>query len=407
VLKALNPDPPSASTSDQPSDVAISLQANLEAMTAQIDALVSEWSAETPAIQPPRPASNATTATRVKLSFVIPAMDEEATIGVLCEQLLQATPSDSDLEIILIDDGSGDATWSEIERMVSHPEFQGRATIHGIRFRSNAGKAAALTAGFRRATGDLVFTMDADLQDDPQEIPRFLEQIEQGADVVTGWKRSRHDPWHKVLPSRVFNWMLSRLTGVKLHDHNCGFKCYKADVARQVAPHGELHRMMPCLAAMHGFRTVEIEVQHHPRRFGKSKYGFERLARGLSDMLTVAFLAKFGERPAHFINAVARVYLVAAFGLGVGALVVGVGSAEGLLLGLAGAFFAGLVGATFVAGLIAEMVIRDGRMERRTLPIAEEANRRASPAQVTHRPNEFLRSRLIGITGNPTATENR
>jgi len=305
------------------------------------------------------------------LTFVIPAKDEQDTVAELNQRIIAAVPAEYDLEIIWIDDGSSDATWQQIEQLVEEQQQDERSTVRGIRFRHNAGKAAALTAGFRAAQGALVFTMDADLQDDPQEIPRFLEAINNGFDVVSGWKKKRHDPWHKVLPSRVFNYLLSRLTGVHLHDHNCGFKCYRGKVARSIVPHGELHRMMPCLASMHGFRTTEIEVQHHARAHGLSKYGIERFARGFSDMLTMSFLKHFGERPSHFINCVAAANILFAMFLSITALTIGITSAQGCVIGMTALVFGGLATTLFVGGLLAEIAIRDGRMTNRQLPIAE------------------------------------
>ncbi len=176
--------------------------------------------------------------------------------------------------------------------------------MSGLRFRRNFGKAAALGAGFESAHGELVMTLDADLQDDPREIPRFLTAIATGLDVVSGWKRVRHDPWHKVFPSRVFNWLVSRLTGVSLHDHNCGMKCYRREVFREVRLYGELHRFVPVLAAARGFRVGEITIAHRPRRYGRSKYGVRRFVTGFLDLLTVKFLTGFGQRPQHLLGAV-------------------------------------------------------------------------------------------------------
>jgi len=315
------------------------------------------------------------------LSFVIPAKDEQETLSTLASRILSAVPAQYDLQFIWIDDGSEDATWQEMQLLASCQEINPRVTVEAVRFRHNVGKAAALTAGFRLAKGDIVFTMDADLQDDPQEIPRFLAALESGFDVVTGWKKTRHDPWHKVLPSRVFNFVLSRLTGVKLHDHNCGFKCYRGEVARKLAPHGELHRMMPTLASLEGYRTTEIEVQHHPRRHGQSKYGWERLARGFSDMLTMSFLKKFGQRPSHFINLLSGLQALAAFVLLVAGVFLGLGTSTGWMHLLAGGVLFGLSLSTFVLGLLAEMTIRDGRLHQRELPISEVASK-----EMTHLP---------------------
>ncbi|MGE0434280.1 MAG: glycosyltransferase, partial [Planctomycetota bacterium] len=160
----------------------------------------------------------------------------------------------------------------------------------------------------------LVFTMDADLQDDPAEIPRFLEQIDAGRDVVSGWKKVRHDPWHKVGPSRIFNWMVGRFTGVKLHDHNCGFKCYRREIFDEVHLYGELHRFVPVLAAARGWKVGEIVINHRRRQHGKSKYGVSRIARGFLDLLTVWFLTGYGNRPQHLLGSAGLLCFVAGFG---------------------------------------------------------------------------------------------
>ena len=176
--------------------------------------------------------------------------------------------------------------------------------MRAIRFRRNFGKAAALTAAFQAARGELVFTLDGDLQDDPAEIPRFLAELEKGYDVVSGWKKTRHDPWHKVYPSRVFNWMVSRVSGCRLHDHNCGFKLYRSEVLREIGIYGELHRFIPVLAHARGFRVAEVEVRHRSRRHGASKYGFSRFFKGFLDLLTVRFLTRFSQRPLHVLGGI-------------------------------------------------------------------------------------------------------
>jgi dolichol-phosphate mannosyltransferase len=174
--------------------------------------------------------------------------------------------------------------------------------VQGLRFRRNFGKAAALSAGFQAARGSPIITLDADLQDDPKEIPRFLEAIRGGLEVVSGWKKVRYDPWHKVLPSRVFNGMVSWLTGVHLHDHNCGMKCYTSEVFREVRLYGEMHRFIPVLAAARGYKVGELVINHRPRKFGHSKYGVRRFIKGFLDLLTVKFLTSFSHRPQHVLG---------------------------------------------------------------------------------------------------------
>jgi len=232
------------------------------------------------------------------LSIVIPVYNEVESLETLHRELDEVASSEGyDLDITFVDDGSTDGSWEVIRRLAaSDPR------VRGVRFRRNFGKAAALSAGFSQARGELVMTLDADLQDDPREIPRFLAQMGNGFDVVSGWKKVRHDPWHKVGPSRVFNWMVSKLTGVKLHDHNCGMKCYRREIFEEVRLYGELHRFVPVLAAARGYRIGELVIQHRPRKFGRSKYGLARFVKGFLDLLTVRFLTGFGQRPQHVLG---------------------------------------------------------------------------------------------------------
>ena len=251
------------------------------------------------------------------ISAVIPVFNEQESLVPLHAEIVEtAKRAGLDLEVLFVDDGSTDGSWEVVAGLArDHPN------VRGIRFRRNFGKAAALVAGFDAARGDLILTMDADLQDDPHEIPRFLEAMRSGVpvdgrpagrglDVVSGWKRVRRDPWHKVLPSRVFNRMAGALTGVHLHDHNCGMKCYRAEIFREVRLYGELHRFIPVLAAARGFRVGEIEINHRPRRFGYSKYGVWRFVKGFLDLLTVKFLTGFGRRPQHLLGSVGLLFFL-------------------------------------------------------------------------------------------------
>lgn len=232
------------------------------------------------------------------ISIIIPACDEEESLALLYREIEEVAHARSlDFELIFIDDGSRDGTWPVIAGLA-----RDHACVRGIRLRRNFGKAAALSAGVEAARGALILTMDADLQDDPHEIPAFLAQIDKGFDVVSGWKRVRHDPWHKVLPSRIFNFMVSWLTGVPLHDHNCGMKCCQANVFREIRLYGELHRFIPVLAASRGFKVSELVIRHRPRKYGRSKYGVRRFIKGFLDLLTVKFLTGFGERPSHALG---------------------------------------------------------------------------------------------------------
>jgi len=256
-----------------------------------------------------QPATEAeSVASGVTLSIIVPVLNEQDSLKQLWDEIRASADAAVDSwEIIFIDDGSTDQSWSEISTL---SEQHSRAS--GIRLRRNFGKAAALTAGMRAARGELILMMDADLQDDPAEIPAFREKISAGFDVVNGWKQRRLDPWHKVYPSRVFNWLVSGLSGLALHDHNCGLKMFRRDVAKEIRIYGELHRFIPVLAHARGFKVAEATVNHRARQHGESKYGVRRFLRGLLDVLTVTFLTTFGRRPLHALGGVGLFF----FGLG-------------------------------------------------------------------------------------------
>lgn len=248
----------------------------------------------------------------IEYSLVVPVFNEEESLRILYGEIVAVAETlSAKIELIFVDDGSTDASWTIIEELVQKDD-----RVRGIRFRRNFGKAAALDVGFKAATLPIVMTLDADLQDDPHEIPDFLRLIDSGYDVVSGWKKTRRDPWHKVLPSRVFNEMVSRLTGVKLHDHNCGMKCYRREIFDEITLYGELHRFVPVLAASRGYKVGEKIVQHRPRKYGVSKYGFKRFAKGFLDLLTVKFVTGYGQRPQHLLGTLG----LSAFGVGAAAL---------------------------------------------------------------------------------------
>lgn len=319
------------------------------------------------------------------VSFVIPTLNEEQSLERLHAEISRVTKDEGlERQIIFVDDGSTDGSWRVIESLASADPG-----TEGIQFRRNFGKAAALDAGFGVARGDIVITMDADLQDDPNEIPRFLEQLNRGLDVVSGWKRVRHDPWHKVLPSRVFNWLVSRLTGVKLHDHNCGFKAYRREIFDEVKLYGERHRFVPVLAAERGWRVGEIEVEHHPREFGHSKYGISRLLKGFLDLLTIYFLTAFGSRPLHLvgtagmccfaIGGIGMVYLSAMW-----VITRLAAPLEDLDLHSTAIFYycilAVLLGAQLlVAGLLAELIVSQSPRGERPFSVAKRTGHRVNP----------------------------
>lgn len=226
-----------------------------------------------------------------RLSIVVPVKDEQDTLARLAEGIFEAARESraKSIEIIFVDDGSRDNSWNVMRELAERYPGQVRA----LRLRRNFGKSVALEAGFRISTGDVIFTMDADLQDDPKEIPRFLAAIDGGLDLVSGWKRKRNDPLSKTLPSRLFNRTTAWMTGVPLHDFNCGFKAYRREVIEQLRIYGELHRYIPVFANDAGFRIGEIEVEHHPRRHGVTKYGIERYVRGFLDLITILATTRY------------------------------------------------------------------------------------------------------------------
>ncbi|MEI8019846.1 MAG: glycosyltransferase family 2 protein [Schlesneria sp.] len=246
------------------------------------------------------------------LSIIIPVFNEAESLVELNSQIARVASEQSlDLDVIYIDDGSRDGSWIEIQKLVAFD-----ARVRGLRFRRNFGKAAALTAGMAAAKGETICMLDADLQDDPAEIPRFIAKLNEGFDVVNGWKLRRLDPWHKVYPSKVFNWLVGRLTGLKLHDHNCGMKMFKSKVGKEIRIYGELHRFIPVLAHARGFQVTEIGINHRARQHGQSKYGVHRFLRGFLDLMTVAFLTGYGQRPQHMLGAIGLI----SFGLGISGL---------------------------------------------------------------------------------------
>lgn len=234
------------------------------------------------------------------LSFVIPVKNEEKNIGKLVNEITAVLTKQkiSSYEIIFIDDGSTDQTYNRIKKL-----HQKNKKIKAIRLRGNFGKATALSTGFRAAKGKIIFTLDGDLQDNPKEIPNFLIKLSEGYDLVSGWKKHRHDPLTTVIPSRILNnFLIPTLTGVKIHDTNCGFKAYKNKVLKDLNLYGELYRYIPILAAKQNYRVTEISVQHRARKYGHSKYGWTKMIRGFLDLITVVFLTGYLRRPGHFFG---------------------------------------------------------------------------------------------------------
>lgn len=237
------------------------------------------------------------------ITVLIPLLNEEESLRALYDQLTaMANKSQLELQIIFVDDGSNDGSWKIIESLA-----KADTRVTGIRFRRNFGKAAALAAGIQKSVHPIIVTMDADLQDDPNEVPNLVAKLAQGYDCVSGWKKNRLDPWHKRWPSKVFNWMVGKISGLVLHDHNCGLKAYRREVFQEVHLYGEMHRFIPVLAAARGFRVTEIPVLHHARKFGSSKYGWSRLPKGLLDIFTVCFLTEYRQRPLHLLGSLGMI----------------------------------------------------------------------------------------------------
>lgn len=236
---------------------------------------------------------------KIFLSLVIPVFNEEEALPHLYSALNSILGHDKYCEMLFIDDGSRDGSLE-----VLHLLEQQDPRVRVIAFRRNFGKAAALDCGFKEARGKVIITMDADLQDAPEEIPNFLSKLKEGYDLVSGWKYHRYDPLSKTLPSRLFNRVTAAFSGIDLHDFNCGFKAYRREVVRELDLYGELHRYIPVLAHWRGFKVAEIKVKHNPRLYGISKYGWERFARGFFDLLTVTLLTRYIRRPLHFFGSI-------------------------------------------------------------------------------------------------------
>ena len=249
----------------------------------------------------------------MQLSIVIPLLNEKENLTPLMEAITAVLQVRSlSYEVIFIDDGSTDASFETLRTL--YEQYPSR--VRAYRFNRNYGKSAALSVGIGKALGDIIITMDADLQDDPTAIPDMLQLIDQGWDLVSGWKKKRHDPLVFTVPSKCWNACMSIITGVKLHDLNCGFKAYRSNVAKSLEIYGERHRYLPALAHWDGFRVTEIPVPHHSRKFGKSKYGLSKFYKGIFDLLTILFLRKYMKNPMHFFGMLGIIFAL----IGVGVL---------------------------------------------------------------------------------------
>ncbi|KUK16864.1 glycosyltransferase family 2 protein [Thermococcus sibiricus] len=291
------------------------------------------------------------------LSVVIPVFNEEENLLELYGKLKEVLErTGRSYEIIFVDDGSTDRS---LEILKSIHEIDRRVKV--IRFRKNFGQTAVLSAGFDHAKGKIIVTMDADLQNDPEDIPLLLGKIEEGYDVVSGWRADRKDPISKKIPSRISNWLASKLTGLKLHDFGCTLKAYRKEIIKNVRLYGDHHRYIPALASWQGAKIAEVKVRHHPRKHGKSKYGFKRLLRGFLDLIVVKFLVDYSTRPMHFFGILGLLLILGGFILGLSLVIerflfhISLSDRPLLLL----AVLLIIVGLQFLMiGLIGELVIR-------------------------------------------------
>ncbi|MBN2175855.1 MAG: glycosyltransferase [Bacteroidales bacterium] len=307
------------------------------------------------------------------ISVVVPLYNEEESLPELTEWITSVCTSHKlSHEIIFVDDGSIDESWKIIENLsASNPN------IRGIKFRRNYGKSAALNQGFEAANGDVVITMDADLQDSPDEIPILYKMVkEQNFDLVSGWKKKRHDPLGKTLPSKFFNWTTRRISKIKIHDFNCGLKAYRKEVVKNIEVYGEMHRYIPVIAKWAGFRKIgEKVVQHRKRKYGVTKFGMERLIKGYLDLLSITFMSKFGKRPMHLFGALGTLLFAIGFIIGI-YLVAAKFFFEVYKMTERPLFYFGLLAMVigsqlFVTGFLAEMISRNSP-DRNTYIVEKE-----------------------------------
>ena len=305
-----------------------------------------------------------------RVSVVVPALNEAESLPELQREIAAACDAlGRSWEVIYVDDGSRDGTDRAIEALAAADP-----RVRGLSLRRNFGKSAALATAFRFVRGEIVITMDADLQDDPAELPRLVEMLESGYDLVSGWKRNRQDPITKTLPSRLFNAVTSAVAGIHLHDFNCGFKAYRREVTEALEVYGELHRFMPALAHWRGFRVGELPVHHRARRFGRSKFGASRFVNGFLDLMSAAFISTSALKPLHVFGRVGLGFLVLGLGIGVYFIVLWIGGepihVRPLMLFGAGL---GLVGIQFILmGLLGEMIANLGA--RNEYPVKRRYN---------------------------------
>ncbi|RPI15340.1 MAG: glycosyltransferase [Ignavibacteriae bacterium] len=302
------------------------------------------------------PSVNLNIANKI-ISVVIPLYNEEESVvelSITLKKVLERMRAN--YEVIFIDDGSTDSSFQKIKE-INHLNSKFKC----IKFKRNYGKSAALSEGFKAAKGDYIITMDADLQDDPEEIPALIQKLNDGYDLVSGWKKIRHDPFIKKHTSKLFNFVTSTLVGLKLHDYNCGIKGYKKDVIKNIKIYGEMHRYIPALAHLSGYKVGEITVTHHPRKFGKTKFGTARFVNGLFDLITVLFTTKFIKKPLHFFGVIGLLNCL--LGMGIIAYLTVLKFFDSVPISNRPLFLVGIllsiVGVQFISlGLIAEMITK-------------------------------------------------
>ena len=312
------------------------------------------------------------------VSIVVPLFNEEESLPELCDWINRVLSSGNlTYELILVDDGSNDGSWQQIESLKNRfPQ------IRGVKFRRNYGKSAALHTGFGMAEGEVVFTMDADLQDSPEEIPAMRRMIvEEGYDVVSGWKKKRYDPFFsKRVPTRIFNWTARKVSGIRLHDFNCGLKAYRLNVAKSVEIYGDMHRYIPVLAKGNGFTSIgEKVVQHQERKYGVTKYGMDRFMKGFLDLLTVSFLTRFAKKPMHLFGFLGSFMFLVGLGmavyLGIDKMIALIKHVPQRLIADSAFFYIGLASMImgtllFIGGFLGELISRSA-VERNHYEIEE------------------------------------
>jgi len=304
----------------------------------------------------------------VNLSIIIPIKDEAENLPALLAEIKEAiVPSCATSEVIVIDDGSKDSSWEVLQNLSQEYDF-----LKSVRLQYNCGKATALSLGFQLASGKYIATIDGDLQDNPAEIPEMLRMLENDCDLVSGWKKKRHDPWHKTMPSKLFNLTVSIVCGQRLHDFNCGLKVYKAEVAKSLPLYGDFHRFIPLVASWNGFRIAEKTVEHRARKHGVSKYGASRLVSGFLDLTSLMFLRKFSVKPLHFFGTLGLAACLVATCIfvyfGIEWFLTDTLRVRPLLV-LAG--FAFVSGVQFISlGLLGEML--NSKLQNKDYPIAEK-----------------------------------